>query len=59
MRGKMEEQQKKNIALLFDMVKMSSELNSSFEKLKQMQSRMVVLFGSKADLMIVTSPNIL
>ena len=33
-----EEQQKKNIALLFDMVKMSSELNNSLEKLKQMQS---------------------
>ena len=36
--AKSEEQQKKNIALLFDMVKMSSELNSSIEKLKQMQS---------------------
>ena len=36
--GKIEEQQKKNIALLFDMVKMSSELNNSYEKLKQMQS---------------------
>ncbi|HEV8506997.1 MAG TPA: alpha-2-macroglobulin, partial [Chitinophagaceae bacterium] len=38
MEAKSEEQQKKNIALLFDMVKMSSELNSSIEKLKQMQS---------------------
>jgi hypothetical protein len=36
--AKSEEQQKKNIALLFDIVKMSSELNSSLEKLKQMQS---------------------
>ncbi len=36
--AKSEEQQKKNIALLFDMVKMSRELSSSFEKLKQMQS---------------------
>jgi len=36
--AKSEEQQKKNIALLFDMMKMSSELNSSLEKLKQMQS---------------------
>jgi hypothetical protein len=36
--AKSEEQQKKNIAMLFDMVKMSSELNNSFEKLKQMQS---------------------
>jgi hypothetical protein len=36
--AKSEEQQKKNIALLFDIVKMSSELNNSFEKLKQMQS---------------------
>ena len=36
--AKSEEQQKKNIALLFDMVKMSSELNNSLEKLKQMQS---------------------
>ena len=32
-----EAQQKKNIALLFDMLKMNSELNASFEKLKQMQ----------------------
>jgi len=38
MEAKSEEQQKKNIALLFDMVKMSSELNNSLEKLKQMQS---------------------
>src|SRR5678816_1819895 len=38
MEAKTEEQQKKNIALLFDMVKMSSELNNSLEKLKQMQS---------------------
>jgi hypothetical protein len=36
--AKTEEQQKKNIALLFDMVRMSNELNSSYEKLKQMQS---------------------
>lgn len=35
--AKTEEQQKKNIALLFDMVKMSGELNNSIEKLKQMQ----------------------
>jgi hypothetical protein len=36
--AKSEEQQKKNIALLFDMMKMSSELDNSLEKLKQMQS---------------------
>jgi hypothetical protein len=36
--AKSEEQQRKNIALLFDMVKMSSELNNSLEKLKQLQS---------------------
>src|SRR5439155_24757215 len=36
--AKSEEQQKKNSALLFDMVKMSNELNNSLEKLKQMQS---------------------
>ncbi|MGC4036781.1 MAG: alpha-2-macroglobulin family protein [Chitinophagaceae bacterium] len=36
--AKSESQQKKNIALLFDLVKMGSELNSNFEKLKQMQS---------------------
>ena len=36
--AKTEEQQKKNIALLFDMVKMSRELGNSLEKLKQMQS---------------------
>ena len=33
-----EEQQKKNIALLFDMVKMSQQLESSIAKLKDMQS---------------------
>ncbi|MDP9230239.1 MAG: MG2 domain-containing protein, partial [Bacteroidota bacterium] len=36
--AKNEEQQKKNIALLFDMIRMSTELNNSLEKLKQMQS---------------------
>lgn len=35
--AKTEAQQKKNIALLFDMVKMSEALNSSFAKLKKMQ----------------------
>jgi alpha-2-macroglobulin-like protein/alpha-2-macroglobulin family protein/MG2 domain-containing protein len=39
MEAKSEEQQKKNIALLFDMVRMSNELNNSFEKLKQLQSQ--------------------
>ncbi|MFI5129792.1 MAG: alpha-2-macroglobulin [Chitinophagales bacterium] len=38
LQAKSEAEQKKNIALLFDMVKMSSELNGSYEKLKQMQS---------------------
>jgi TonB-dependent SusC/RagA subfamily outer membrane receptor len=33
-----ETQRKKNIALLFDVVKMSSSINSSLEKLKQMQT---------------------
>ena len=33
-----EAQQKRNIALLFDMLRMSQQLNSSYEKLKQMQS---------------------
>ncbi len=38
MDAKNETQQKKNIALLFDMMRMSRELSSSFEKLKQLQS---------------------
>ncbi len=38
MEAKNEAQQKKNIALLFDMMKMSAALSSSFEKLKQLQS---------------------
>jgi hypothetical protein len=38
MQAKTEEQQKKNIALLFDMVRMSNELNNSLERLKQLQS---------------------
>jgi uncharacterized protein YfaS (alpha-2-macroglobulin family) len=33
-----ETQQKKNIALLFDMVKMSNEMDKAFNKLKEMQS---------------------
>jgi uncharacterized protein YfaS (alpha-2-macroglobulin family) len=33
-----ESQQKKNIALLFDMVKMSNEMDKAFNKLKEMQS---------------------
>ncbi|HJS55946.1 MAG TPA: alpha-2-macroglobulin family protein, partial [Chitinophagaceae bacterium] len=37
LQAKTEEQQKKNIALLFDMFRMSSEMTSSYEKLKQMQ----------------------
>lgn len=38
LQAKTEAEQKKNIALLFDMVKMSEQLNSSYERLKQMQS---------------------
>jgi hypothetical protein len=38
LQAKNETEQKRNIALLFDMVKMSAQLNISFEKLKQMQS---------------------
>lgn len=33
-----EAEQKRNIALLFDMIKMSEQLNSSYDKLKQLQS---------------------
>jgi hypothetical protein len=39
LQAKTEEQQKKNIALLFDMIRMSHEQNSAFEKLKQAQSK--------------------
>lgn len=38
LQAKNENEQKKNIALLFDMVKMSDQLQSSYAKLKQMQS---------------------
>lgn len=38
LQAKNEEQQKKNIALLFDMVKMSLQLESAIDKLKDMQS---------------------
>jgi hypothetical protein len=38
LQAKTEAEQKRNIALLFDMVKMSIQLNGSYEKLKQMQS---------------------
>ncbi|MEK7225142.1 MAG: alpha-2-macroglobulin family protein, partial [Bacteroidota bacterium] len=36
--AKNEAEQKRNIALLFDMIKMSEQLNSAYDKLKQMQS---------------------
>ena len=36
--AKTEAEQKKNIALLFDLVRMSRELNSSLDKLKELQS---------------------
>lgn len=38
LQGKNESQQKKNIALLFDMVRMSRELSSSIDKLQSMQA---------------------
>src|SRR4029079_4568904 len=38
LQAKTEAEQKKNIGLLLDMVKMSAQLNNSYEKLKQMQS---------------------
>jgi len=38
LQAKSEEQQKKNIALLFDMVKMNRELDASLRKLQDMQS---------------------
>jgi hypothetical protein len=59
LQAKNEEQQKKNIALLFDMIRMSKEMNSEYEKLKQMQSSSGGLFGSKAGRTMHTSPNTL
>ncbi len=38
LQAKSEAEQKKNIALLFDMIRMSEQLNSAYEKLKKMQS---------------------
>lgn len=38
LQAKNEAEQKRNIALLFDMIKMSEQLSSSYDKLKQMQS---------------------
>lgn len=38
LQAKNESEQKRNIALLFDMIKMSAQLNSAYDKLKQMQS---------------------
>jgi len=38
LQAKTEEQQKKNVAMLFDMVRMNNELQSNLEKLRQMQS---------------------
>jgi len=38
LQAKDEAEQKRNIALLFDMIKMSEQLNNSYGKLKQMQS---------------------
>ena len=38
LQAKNEAEQKRNIALLFDMIKMSAQLNNAYDKLKQMQS---------------------
>ncbi len=38
LQAKNESEQKKNIALLFDMIRMSEQLNSAYDKLKNMQS---------------------
>jgi hypothetical protein len=38
LQAKNESEQKRNIGLLFDMIKMSEQLNSAYDKLKQMQS---------------------
>ncbi len=38
LQAKNEAEQKKNIALLFDMIRMSEQLQNAYEKLKQMQS---------------------
>ncbi|MFN8291119.1 MAG: alpha-2-macroglobulin family protein [Chitinophagaceae bacterium] len=38
LQAKNESEQKRNIALLFDMIRMSDQLNSAYAKLKQMQS---------------------
>lgn len=38
LQAKNENEQKKNIALLFDLIRMSEQLSSSYDKLKQMQS---------------------
>lgn len=38
LQAKNESEQKRNIALLFDMIRMSEQLSSSYDKLKQMQS---------------------
>ena len=38
LQAKNEAEQKRNIALLFDMIKMGEQLNSAYDKLKQMQS---------------------
>jgi uncharacterized protein YfaS (alpha-2-macroglobulin family) len=38
LQARTESEQKRNIGLLFDLMKMKQELNSSFEKLRQMQS---------------------
>ena len=38
LQAKNETEQKRNIALLFDMIKMGEQLNNSYGKLKQMQS---------------------
>ena len=38
LQAKNENEQKKNIALLFDLVRMSKQLNSAYDKMKQMQS---------------------
>lgn len=54
-----ENQQKKNIALLFDMVRMSKELESSLSKLKRCNHPMAALYGLREALMTAILHNTL
>jgi hypothetical protein len=58
MEAKTEAAQKKNLGLLFDLGRMSNEMNTTISKLSEAQLSNGGFAGSRAAQMIVTSPSL-